>query len=93
MRLMEAVRGRKGPPDGITLGPTGTWAPVEAGKGGERDGGRKAQDCARNYFGPPGTGGKCSRVVAAGGRGRRPCRPSLHARARGGGEKRSVVIY
>ena len=40
VRLMEAGRGRKGPPEGRTLGPTGNWEQVEEGKGGEMDEGR-----------------------------------------------------
>ena len=39
--VMETVRGRKVPRDGRILGPTGTWAQVEDGKGGQPDGGRQ----------------------------------------------------
>ena len=42
MRLMETGRGRKGPLDDRTLGPTGTWEHVEDVKGGQPDGGRQA---------------------------------------------------
>ena len=34
MRLMYSIRWRKGPPDRITPGLTGTWAQVKDGKGG-----------------------------------------------------------
>ena len=67
--LREVGRGRKGNPDGRTMGPTGTWYQVEGGKVRKPDEGRKAQACTRNSFGTTGRGGKCRRAVAAGGRG------------------------
>ena len=41
--MMEAGIGRKGPLDGRKLGPTGTWAQVEDGKGGQPDGGKEGR--------------------------------------------------
>ena len=46
--MMESGRGRKGPSDGRTPGPTGTWAQVKDGKGGESDEGRWSQACTRD---------------------------------------------
>ena len=51
MMLREVGRGRKGNPDGRTMGPTGTWYQVEGGKVRKPDEGRKAQACTRNSFG------------------------------------------
>ena len=72
MILREAGRGRKVPPHGRTLGLAGTWAQEKYGKRGKSDGGRHAQSRARKSFGLPGRGGKRSRAVADGRRGRRP---------------------
>ena len=50
---MESGRGRKGPPEGKTLGPTGTLAQVNNSKGGKLDGRRQAQLARGNPLGRP----------------------------------------
>ena len=70
--MMESGRGIKGPSDGRTMGPTGTWVQVKDSKEGKLDGGRHAQARARNSFGPPGMGGKRRRAVAVDRRGHCP---------------------
>ena len=86
--MRESGRGRKGPPDRRTLGPTGTLEQVESNKGGQPDRGRTAHARARNSFGKAAMGGKCRRVVEACRRGSCTGGRLLHDRARWGGKKR-----
>ena len=53
VRVKEEGRGRKGPLDGRTLGPTGTWAQVKDGKGGQPKWGRQAWLARRTPLGRP----------------------------------------
>ena len=86
MKVMETGRGRKGTPDGITLGMTGTWAQVEDGKGGQLTGeGRHGSHKKLLWVAFYCLVGKHRRAVAFGGRGRCPVGRSLHELARGGG--------
>ena len=49
---MEKCRSGKGPLDGITLRPTGTWKQVEDDKWGQTGWGKVGTACARKSFGP-----------------------------------------
>ena len=69
VRLRESVRGRTGPLDRITLGPTGTWAQVKGIKMGQSYGGSQAQAQVRNPFGPAGRVGKRIQAVLVVGGG------------------------
>ena len=51
MRLGIACRVRKGNPDGITLGKTGTWAQVEDVKGGATGKGKAGTDSREELLG------------------------------------------
>ena len=83
MRLRTG-RGRKGYPDGRTLGPTGIWSQVEGRKGGQLDGGRQAQYRARISFGAAGRGGDLRPAVADGGWGCCPGEQLLRNQSRCG---------